>query len=144
MKSCVCEFGIGTQRHNKLREMCGTRLENTGGGKRWIGHDPLVHWTYWYWPDRAHSCPGQGAWRRQAAGEHGLSLQFSWTDPRKCTFAARTVDKWNKLPGVVKSSLNSEIFKNTVKNYREGNYIERWPSKSIMDNKEIHKNHDRK
>ncbi len=35
---------------------------------------------------------------RQAVGEHGLSLQFSQTDPRKYSSAVSIVDKWNKLP----------------------------------------------
>ncbi len=31
---------------------------------------------------------------RQAAGEHGLSVQFARTDPRKYSFAVRTVQNW--------------------------------------------------
>jgi hypothetical protein len=55
---------------------------------------------------------------RQAAGEHGLSVQFARTDPRKYSFAVRTVENWNKLPEEVKTSRNGEVFKNKLKNYR--------------------------
>jgi hypothetical protein len=52
---------------------------------------------------------------RQAAGEHGLSVQFARTDPRKYSFAVRTVENWNKLPEEVKTSRNGEEFKNKMK-----------------------------
>jgi hypothetical protein len=52
---------------------------------------------------------------RQAAGEHGLSVQFARTDPRKYSFAVRTVENWNKLPEEVKTSRNGEVFKNKLK-----------------------------
>ncbi len=35
---------------------------------------------------------------RQAAGGHGLAVQFARTDPRKYSFSVRAVEKWNKLP----------------------------------------------
>jgi hypothetical protein len=41
---------------------------------------------------------------RKAAGEHGLSVQFARTDPRKYSFAVRTVENGNKLPEDVKTS----------------------------------------
>jgi hypothetical protein len=52
---------------------------------------------------------------RQAAGEHGLSVQYARTDPRKYSFAVRTVENWNKLPEDVKTSRNGEEFKNKLK-----------------------------
>jgi hypothetical protein len=33
---------------------------------------------------------------RQAAGGHGLSVQYARTDTRKYSFAVRTMEKWNK------------------------------------------------
>ncbi len=51
----------------------------------------------------------------QAAGEHGLSVQFARTDPRKYSFAVRTVENWNKLPEEVKTSQNDEEFENRLK-----------------------------
>jgi hypothetical protein len=44
---------------------------------------------------------------RQAARGHGLSAQYARTDPRKYSFAVRTVDKWNKLPDEVKMPLRA-------------------------------------
>jgi hypothetical protein len=52
---------------------------------------------------------------RQAAGEHGLSVQYARTDPRKYSFAVRTVEDWNRLPEEVKSSRNGEEFRNKLK-----------------------------
>jgi hypothetical protein len=52
---------------------------------------------------------------RKAAGEHGLSAKFSRTDPRKYSFAVRTVENWNKLPEDVKTFRNSEFFTNRLK-----------------------------
>jgi hypothetical protein len=64
---------------------------------------------------------------RQAAGQHGLSLQFARTDPRKYSFAVRTVENWNKLPEDVKTSRNGEEFKNKMKklqrNHRRGDPV---------------------
>jgi hypothetical protein len=74
---------------------------------------------------------------RQAAGEHGLSVQFSWTNPRKFTFAARTVDIWNKLPEDVKISRHSEIFKPpSTEKTKEKETTWRADPVKIMDNKE--------
>lgn len=52
---------------------------------------------------------------RQAAGEHGLAVQFSRTDARKYSFAVRAVENWNKLSEDVKTSQNSKVFKNRLK-----------------------------
>jgi ribonuclease P/MRP protein subunit RPP40 len=52
---------------------------------------------------------------RQAAGEHGLSVQFARTDSRKYSFDVQTVKNWNKLPEDVKTSRNGEEFKNKLK-----------------------------
>jgi hypothetical protein len=52
---------------------------------------------------------------RQAAGEHGLSVQYARTDPRKYSFTVRTVEDWNRLPEEVKSSRNGEEFRNKLK-----------------------------
>jgi ribonuclease P/MRP protein subunit RPP40 len=52
---------------------------------------------------------------RQAAGEHGLGIQYARTDPRKYSFAVRTVEKWNNLPEDVKTSKNEEVFKQKMK-----------------------------
>jgi hypothetical protein len=57
----------------------------------------------------------QRARTRQAAGEHGLSVQFARTDPRKHSFAIRTVEPWNKLPESIKNTKSGEAFKNRLK-----------------------------
>jgi hypothetical protein len=36
----------------------------------------------------------EGARTRQAAGGHGLMVQYARTDPRKYSFAVRTVESW--------------------------------------------------
>jgi hypothetical protein len=41
---------------------------------------------------------------RQALGGHGLSVQYARTEPRKYSFAVRTVEKWNNLPDDIKSA----------------------------------------
>jgi hypothetical protein len=62
---------------------------------------------------QAHSTAAQDRARTwQAAGEHGLSVQFARKNPRKYSFA---VEKWNKLPEDVKTSRNGEEFKNKLK-----------------------------
>ncbi len=48
---------------------------------------------------------------RQAAGEHGLCVQYARTDPRKNSLAIRTVETWNRLPETVKSAENGEKFR---------------------------------
>jgi hypothetical protein len=52
---------------------------------------------------------------RQAAGGHGLSVQYARTDPRKYSFAVRTVEKWNRLPDEVKSAPTGTAFKEMLK-----------------------------
>jgi ribonuclease P/MRP protein subunit RPP40 len=52
---------------------------------------------------------------RQAAGGHGLSVQYARTDPRKYSFAVRTVEKWNRLPEEVKSAPTGKAFKEKLK-----------------------------
>jgi hypothetical protein len=52
---------------------------------------------------------------RQAAGEHGLGIQYARTDRRKYFFAVHAVEKWNNLPQDVKSSQNGEVFKQKLK-----------------------------
>ncbi len=52
---------------------------------------------------------------RQAAGGHGLSVQYARTDPRKYLFAVRTVEKWNRLPDKVKSAPMGKAFKEKLK-----------------------------
>jgi hypothetical protein len=54
------------------------------------------------------------AGKRQAAGRHGLSVQFSRTDHRKYSFALRTVEKWKNLPDDIKSAPNGEVFKSRI------------------------------
>jgi hypothetical protein len=51
---------------------------------------------------------------RQAAGGHGLSVQYARTDPRKYSFAVRAVEKWNLLPDDVKSAPNGAIFRHKM------------------------------
>jgi hypothetical protein len=58
---------------------------------------------------------GQERGKQRENGEHGLSVQFARTDPRKYSFAVRTVENWNKLPEDVKTSRNGEEFKNKLK-----------------------------
>ncbi len=59
---------------------------------------------------QAHSCPGQGK-NKASSGR----TWFISTDPRKYSFAVRTVENWNKLPEDVKTSRNGEEFKNKLK-----------------------------
>jgi hypothetical protein len=51
---------------------------------------------------------------RQTAGGHGLSVQYARTDPRKYSFAVRTVEKWNNLPDDIKSAPNGEVYRNRM------------------------------
>jgi hypothetical protein len=55
---------------------------------------------------------------RQAAGEHGLSVQYAKTDPRKHSFTIRMVGPWNRLPEDIKNSASNELFKSRLKKYR--------------------------
>jgi hypothetical protein len=55
---------------------------------------------------------------RQAAGEHGLCVQYARTDPRKNSFAIRTVETWNRLPETVKSAENGEKFRARFKKHQ--------------------------
>jgi hypothetical protein len=48
---------------------------------------------------------------RQAAGGHGLTVQYARTDP----FAVRTVESWNRLPESVKSAETGESFKRRLR-----------------------------
>jgi hypothetical protein len=52
---------------------------------------------------------------RQAAGDHGLGIQYARTDPRKYSFAVRTVEKWNNLLEDIKTSQKEEVFKQKLK-----------------------------
>jgi ribonuclease P/MRP protein subunit RPP40 len=56
-----------------------------------------------------------GARTRQAAGGHGLTVQYARTDPRKYSFAVRTVESWNKLPERVKTAETGESFKRRLR-----------------------------
>jgi hypothetical protein len=56
-----------------------------------------------------------GARTRQAAGGHGLTVQDARTDPRKYSFAVRTVESCNKLPERVKTSETGESFKRRLR-----------------------------
>jgi len=62
-----------------------------------------------------HLAAQDGIRTRQAAGEHGLGIQYARTDPRKYSFAVRTVEKWNNLPEDIKTSQNGEVFKQKLK-----------------------------
>jgi hypothetical protein len=42
-------------------------------------------------------------------------MQFARTDPRKHSFAIRTVEPWNKLPESIKNTKSGEAFKNRLK-----------------------------
>jgi hypothetical protein len=53
----------------------------------------------------------QRATTRQAAGEHGQGVQYARTDPRKYSFAMRSVEPWNRLPEEIKTATNSEVFR---------------------------------
>ncbi len=55
-----------------------------------------------------------GARTRQAAGGHGLTVQYARTDPRKHSFAVRTV-AWNKLPESVRAAETGESFKRRLR-----------------------------
>jgi hypothetical protein len=42
-------------------------------------------------------------------------VQYARTDPRKYSFAVRTVEKWNRLPDEVKSAPTGKAFKEKLK-----------------------------
>jgi hypothetical protein len=42
-------------------------------------------------------------------------MQFARTDPRKHSFAIRTVEPWNKLPESIKNTKSGGAFKNRLK-----------------------------
>jgi ribonuclease P/MRP protein subunit RPP40 len=52
---------------------------------------------------------------RQAARGHGLTVQYARTDPRKYSFAVRTVESWNRLSESVKSAETGESFKRRLR-----------------------------
>jgi hypothetical protein len=52
---------------------------------------------------------------RQMAGGLGLSVRYSRTDPRKYSFAMRTVEPWNNLPESVKEAPSGEAFRSRLK-----------------------------
>jgi hypothetical protein len=56
-----------------------------------------------------------GARTRQAAGGHGLTVQYARTDPRKHSFAVRTVEPWNRLPESVRAAETGESFKRRLR-----------------------------
>jgi hypothetical protein len=56
---------------------------------------------------------------RQAAGEHGLMVQYARTDVRKYSFAVRTIEGWNNLPEELKQAKTSEAFKSGIKKLRK-------------------------
>jgi hypothetical protein len=60
-----------------------------------------------------------GARTRQAAGCHGLTVQYARTDPRKYSIAVRTVDSWNRLPERVKTAETGESFKRRLRGKSE-------------------------
>jgi hypothetical protein len=60
-----------------------------------------------------------GARTRQAAGGHGLTVQYARTDPRKYSFAVRTIDSWNRLPERVKTAETGESFKRRLRGKSE-------------------------
>jgi hypothetical protein len=56
-----------------------------------------------------------GARTRQAAGGHGLTVQYARTDPRKHSFTVRTVEPWNRLPESVRAAETGESFKRRLR-----------------------------
>ena len=56
-----------------------------------------------------------GARTRQAAGGHGLTVQYARTDPRKQSFTVRTVEPWNRLPESVRAAETGESFKRRLR-----------------------------
>ncbi len=56
-----------------------------------------------------------GARTRQAAGGHGLAVQYARIDTRKYSFAVRSVECWNRLPETVKTAENGESFRRRLK-----------------------------
>ena len=55
---------------------------------------------------------------RQTADENGLVTQFARTDPRKYSFAVRTVESWNKLPEEIKKAGSKGAFKTKMKRWK--------------------------
>ena len=60
-----------------------------------------------------------GARTRQAAGGHGLTVQYARTDSRKYSFAVRAVDSWNRLTERVKAAETGESFKRRLRGISE-------------------------
>ncbi len=48
-----------------------------------------------------------------------LTVQYARTDPRKYSFAVRTVESWNRLPESVKSGETGESFKRRLRGQQE-------------------------
>jgi hypothetical protein len=60
-----------------------------------------------------------GARTSQAAGGHGLTVQYARTDSRKYSFAVRAVDSWNRLTERVKAAETGESFKRRLRGISE-------------------------
>jgi hypothetical protein len=56
---------------------------------------------------------------RQAAGGHGLAVQFARTGPRKYSFSVRAVEKWNKLLEEVRAAPRRAAFRYMIQNLWE-------------------------
>jgi hypothetical protein len=53
---------------------------------------------------------------RQAAGGHGLAVQFASTDPSKYSVSVRAAEKWNKLPEKVPVAPRGAFDRESVRN----------------------------
>jgi hypothetical protein len=99
----VCRSGTSVlgEKERTARHGPSTQVSD---GKKWNRHVQLDRSD---WESRYHGT-------RQAAGGHGLSVQYARTDPRKYSFAVRTVEKWNSPPDDVKSVPNGEVFRSRI------------------------------
>jgi hypothetical protein len=59
-----------------------------------------------------------GVRTRQTAGTKSLVAKFAKTDPRKFSFAVRTIDNWNGLPESIRQAATQDAFKRGMKNHR--------------------------
>ncbi len=96
----------GTTYKEKCKELGLQTLED----RRERQDMALVHKTDMFRQMAANGRAGT----RQAAGGHGLSVQYARTDTRKYSFEVRTVEKWNRLPDDVKSAPNGAIFRHKM------------------------------
>jgi hypothetical protein len=109
------ENGVRPEGNYLQREVRRAGTSNLGGKRRQARHGLGTQISdRKKWNDMFRLIAENGrVGTRQAAGSHGLSVQYARTDSRKYLFAVRTMEKWNNSPDI-KSALNGEVFKNRM------------------------------